>query len=148
MTQLYFKFYNHVNNIDGVPSFWGLKSKLNSYQKDKAGSSIINGVWYDLNDYYKKASGHDINDNSWTSNLQWLYMFNQTSSNYTLPIAYLSVFDTQDQADNYDVNSAHYHLYKIIDQNYTEQPNYGQYVSLTSSTSGWVLRLGENKTYY
>lgn len=148
MTQLYFKFYNHVNNIEGIPSFWGLKSKLNAYQKDKAGSNIINGVWYDLNDYYKKASGHDINDNSWTSNLQWLYMFNQTSSNYTLPIAYLSVYDTQKQADNYDVNNAHYSLYKIIDQTYTEQTNYGQYVSLTSSTSGWDLRLGENKTYY
>ena len=148
MTQLYFKFYNHVNNINGVPSFWGLKSKLNAYQNDKAGSNIINGVWYDLNDYYKKASGHDINDNSWTSNLQWLYMFNQTSSNYTLPLAYLSVFDTQEQADNYDVSNAHYHLYKILDQTYTEQTNYGQYANLTSSGSGWDLRLGENKTYY
>ena len=68
MTQLYFKLVNHVNNINGIPSFWGLKSKLNSYQKDKEGSYIINGVWYDLNDYYKKVSGHDINDNSWTSN--------------------------------------------------------------------------------
>ena len=148
MTQLYFKFYNHVNNINGVPSFWGLKSKLNAYQNDKTGSNIINGVWYDLNDYYKKASGHDINDNSWTSNLQWLYMFNQTSSNYTLPLAYLSVFDTQEQADNYDVSNAHYHLYKILDQTYTEQVNYGQYATLTSSGSGWDLRLGENKTYY
>ena len=148
MTQLYFKFYNHVNNINGVPSFWGLKSKLNAYQNDKAGSNIINGVWYDLNDYYKKACGHDINDNSWTSNLQWLYMFNQTSSNYTLPLAYLSVFDTQEQADNYDVSNAHYHLYKILDQTYTEQTNYGQYANLTSSGSGWDLRLGENKTYY
>ena len=148
MTQLYFKFINHVNNINGIPSFWGLKSKLNAYQNDKKGSNIINGVWYDLNEYYKKASGHDINDNSWTSNLQWLYMFNQTSSNYTLPIAYLSVFDTQKQADNYDVNNAHYSLYKILDQTYNEQPNYGQYTSLTSSTSGWDLRLGENKTYY
>ena len=148
MTQLYFKFYNHVNNINGVPSFWGLKSKLNAYQNDKTGSNIINGVWYDLNDYYKKASGHDINDNSWTSNLQWLYMFNQTSSNYTLPLAYLSVFDTQEQADNYDVSNAHYHLYKILDQTYTEQTNYGQYANLTSSGSGWDLRLGENKTYY
>lgn len=148
MTQLYFKFYNHVNNINGVPSFWGLKSKLNSYQSDKAGGNIINGVWYDLNDYYKKVSGHDINDNSWTSNLQWLYLFNQTSSNYTLPIAYLSVYDTQQQADNYDVNNAHYSLYKILDQTHTEQTNYGQYVNLTSSGSGWDLRLGENKTYY
>lgn len=148
MTQLYFKFVNHVNNINGVPSFWGLKSKLNSYQNDKKGSNIINGLWYDLNDYYKKASGHDINDNIWTSNLQWLYMFSQTSSNYTLPIAYLSVYDTQQQADNYDVNNAHYSLYKIIDQTYNEQTNYGQYVNLTSSTSGWDLKLGENKTYY
>lgn len=148
MTQLYFKFINHVNSINGVPSFWGLKSTLNAYQKDKAGSNIINGLWYDLNDYYKKASGHDINDNSWTSNLQWLYMFNQTSSNYTLPIAYLSVFDTQQQADNYDVSNAHYHLFKILDTTYNEKPNYGQYVSLTSSSSGWDLRLGENKTYY
>ena len=148
MTQLYFKFVNHVNNIDGIPIFWGLKSKLNSYQSDKAGSYIINGVWYDLNDYYKKASGHDINDNSWTSNLQWLYMFNQTSSNYILPIAYLSVYDTQQQADNYDVNNAHYSLYKIINQTYTEQTNYGQYVNLTSSGIGWDLKLGENKTYY
>ena len=148
MTQLYFKFVNHVNDIDGIPSFWGLKSKLNDYQSDKAGGNIINGVWYDLNDYYKKVSGHDINDNSWTSNLQWLYMFNQTSSNYTLPIAYLSVYDTQQQADNYDVNNAHYSLYKIIDKTYNEQTNYGQYANLTSSGSGWDLRLGENKTYY
>ena len=148
MTQLYFKFVNHFNNINGVPSFWGLKSKLNSYQSDKAGSYIINGVWYDLNDYYKKASGHDINDNSWTSNLQWLYMFNGTTSNYTLPIAYLSVFDTQEQADNYDVNKAHYSLYKILDKTYNEQPNYGQNVRLTSSDSGYDLKLGENKTYY
>ena len=43
MTQLYFKFVNHVNNIDGIPSFWGLKSKLTSYQNDKEGSYIING---------------------------------------------------------------------------------------------------------
>ena len=148
MTQLYFKFVNHTNNINGIPTFWGLKSKLNTYQSDKAGSNIINGVWYDLNEYYKKASGHDINDNSWTSNLQWLYMFNQTSSNYTLPIAYLSVYDTQEQADKYDVNNAHYSLYKIIDTTYNEQVNYGQYASLTSSGSGWDLRLGENKTYY
>ena len=148
MTQLYFKFYNHVNNINGVPTFWGLKSKLNSYQNDKTGSYIINGLWYDLNDYYKKASGHDINDNSWASNLQWLYNFNGTSTSYTLPIAYLSVFDTQQQADNYDVNNAHYSLYKIIDKTYTEQPNYGQFVSLTGSSSVYDLRLGENKTYY
>lgn len=148
MTQLYFKFYNHVNNIDGVPSFWGLKSKLNNYQNDNKGSSMINGLWYDLNEYYKKASGHDINDNGWTSNLQWLYMFDQSKSNYTLPIAYLSVFDTQEQADNYDVNNAHYSLYKIIDKTYTEQPNYGQNISLTSSGSGYDLKLGENKTYY
>lgn len=148
MTQLYFKFINHVNNINGIPSFWGLKSKLNVYQNDKKGSNIINGLWYDLNDYYKKASGHDINDNSWTSNLQLLYMFNQTSSNYTLPIAYLSVYDTQQQADNYDVNNAHYSLYKILDTTYNEKPNYGQYVNLTSSSSGYDLRLGENKTYY
>lgn len=150
MTQLYFKFVNHINNnnINGIPTFWGLKSKLNAYQHDKQGSNIINGLWYDLNDYYKKASGHDINDNSWTSNLQWLYMFSQTSSNYTLPLAYLSVYDTQQQADNYDVNNAHYSLYKILDTTYTEQVNYGQYASLTSSTSGWDLKLGENKTYY
>lgn len=148
MTQLYFKFYNHVNNIDGVPSFWGLKSKLNNYQNDNKGSSMINGLWYDLNEYYKKASGHDINDNGWTSNLQWLYMFDQSKSTYTLPLAYLSVFDTQEQADNYDVNNAHYSLYKIIDKTYTEQPNYGQNISLTSSGSGYDLKLGENKTYY
>lgn len=148
MTQLYFKFINHVNNINGIPSFWGLKSKLTSYQNDKEGSYIINGLWYDLNDYYKKASGHDINDNSWTSQLQWLYMFVNTTSNYTLPLAYLSVFDTQQQADNYDVSTAHYHLYKIIDQTYNEKPNYGTYVSLTGSNSGYDLKLGENKTYY
>lgn len=148
MTQLYFKFVNHFNDIDGIPTFWGLKSKLNSYQNDKQGGYVVNGVWYDLNDYYKKVSGHDINDNSWTSNLQFLYMFTATPSNYTLPIAYLSVYDTQQQADNYDVNNAHYSLYKIIDQTHTEQPNYGQNVSLTSSSSGYDLRLGENKTYY
>lgn len=148
MTQLYFKFYNHVNNIEGIPSFWGLKSKLSSYQNDKEGSYIINGLWYDLNDYYKKASGHDINDNSWTSQLQWLYMFVNSSSNYTLPIAYLSVYDTQQQADNYDVTNAHYSLYKIIDQPSTEKPNYGTYVSLTGSNNGYDLKLGENKTYY
>lgn len=148
MTQLYFKFINHVNNINGIPSFWGLKSKLTSYQNDKEGSYIINGLWYDLNDYYKKASGHDINDNSWTSQLQWLYMFVNTTSNYTLPLAYLSVFDTQQQADNYDVSTAHYHLYKIIDQTYNEKPNYGTNVSLTGSNSGYDLKLGENKTYY
>ena len=148
MTQLYFKFVNHVNNINGIPTFWGLKSKLNMFQNDKKGSYIVNGLWYDLNDYYKKASGRDINDNDWTSNLQWLYMFSQTSSTYTLPIAYLSVFDTQKQADNYDVNNAHYSLYKIIDKTYTEQPNYGQNMSLTSSGSGYDLKLGENKTYY
>lgn len=148
MTQLYFKFVNHVNNINGIPTFWGLKSKLNMFQNDKKGSYIVNGLWYDLNDYYKKASGRDINDNDWTSNLQWLYMFSQTSSTYTLPIAYLSVFDTQQQADNYDVNNAHYSLYKIIDKTYTEQPNYGQNMSLTSSGNGYDLKLGENKTYY
>lgn len=148
MTQIYFKFVNHVKDINGIPTFWGLKSKLNSYQNDKKGGYIINGLWYDLNDYYKKVSGHDINDNSWTSNLQWLYMFSQTSSNYTLPIAYLSVYDTQQQADKYDVNNAHYSLYKIIEQTSNEQPNYGQYASLTSSGSGWDLKLGENKTYY
>lgn len=148
MTQLYFKLVNHVNNIDGIPSFWGLKSKLNSYQNDKTGSYIINGNWYDLNDYYKKASGHDINDNSWTSNLQWLYLFNGTSSNYTLPLAYLSVYDTQQQADTYDVNNAHYSLYKIIDQTRDEKPNYGQFISLTSPGNGYDLRLGDNKTYY
>lgn len=148
MTQLYFKFVNHVNNIDGIPTFWGLKSKLNSYQNDKQGSYIINGNWYDLNDYYKKASGHDINDNSWTSNLQWLYMFSGTSSNYILPIAYLSVYNTQQQADNYDVNNAHYSLYKIIAQTQTEKPNYGQFINLTSPGNGYDLRLGENKTYY
>lgn len=148
MTQLYFKFVNHFNDIDGIPTFWGLKSKLNSYQNDKQGSYVVNGVWYNLNDYYKKASGHDINDNSWTSNLQWLYMFSATTSNYTLPIAYLSVYDTQQQADNYDVNNAHYSLYKIIDQTYNEKPNYGQNASLTSSSIGYDLKLGENKTYY
>ena len=150
MTQLYFKFVNHINNniINGIPTFWGLQSKLNAYQNDKKGSNIINGLWYDLNDYYKKASGHDINDNSWTSNLKLLYMFSQTSSNYTLPLAYLSVYDTQQQADNYDVNNARYSLYKILDTTYTEKVNYGQYASLTSSGSGWDLRLGENKTYY
>lgn len=148
MTQLYFKFINHFNNIDGVPTFWGLKSKLDKYQNDKQGSYIINGLWYDLNDYYKKASGHDINDNNWSSNLQWLYMFNGTSSTYTLPIAYLSVFDTQEQADNYDVNNAHYSRYEIIDKTYNEQPNYGQNMSLTSHGNGYDLKLGENKTYY
>ena len=148
MTQLYFKFVNHVNNIEGIPSFWGLKSKLNSYQSDKTGSYIINGIWYDLNDYYKKASGHDINDNSWTSQLQWIYLFNGTSSNYTLPIAYLSVYDTQQQADNYDINNAHYSLYKIIEQPSNEKPNYGTYASLTGSNNGYDLKLGENKTYY
>ena len=148
MTQLYFKFVNHVNNINGVPTFWGLKSKLSNYQNDKQGSYIINGLWYDLNDYYKKASGHDINDNSWTSQIQWLYMFSGTSSNYTLPIAYLSVFDTQQQADIYDVNNAHYSLYKIIDNTYNEKPNYGQNVRLTGSDNIHDLKLGENKTYY
>lgn len=148
MTQLYFKLVNHVNNINGIPTFWGLKSKLNSYQNDKTGSYIINGNWYNLNDYYKKASGHDINDNSWSSNLQWLYMFEGTSSNYTLPLAYLSVYETQQQADNYEVNNAHYSLYKIIDQTHDEKPNYGQYISLTSPGNNYDLKLGENKTYY
>ena len=148
MTQLYFKFVNHINNINGVPTFWGLKSKLNSYQSDKTGSYIINGNWYDLNDYYKKASGHDINDNSWSSQLQLLYMFVNSSSNYTLPLAYLSVYDTQQQADIYDVNNAHYSLYKIIDQKTKKKINYGTYVSLTGSNSGYDLKLGENKTYY
>lgn len=148
MTQLYFKFVNHVNNIKGIPTFWGLKSKLNTYQNGKQGSYIINGLWYDLNEYYKKASGYDINVNEWTSNLQCLYMFTSTPSNYTLPLAYLSVFDTQEQADNYDVNNAHYSLYKILDKTYTEQPNYGQEISLTSSNNGYDLKLGENKTYY
>ena len=148
MTQLYFKFVNHVNDIDGIPTFWGLKSKLNSYQNDKEGGYVVNGVWYDLNDYYKKVSGHDINDTSWSSQLQWLYMFSSTTSNYTLPIAYLSVYDTQEQADKYDVNNAHYSLYKIIEQTQTEKPNYGQYVSLTGGNIGYDLRLGENKTYY
>lgn len=148
MTQLYFKIVNHINDINGIPTFWGLKSKLSSYQNDKTGSYIINGLWYDLNEYYKKASGHDINDSSWSSQLQWLYMFNGTSSNYTLPLAYLSVYDTQQQADNYDVNNAHYSLYKILDTTHNEKPNYGQYISLTSGSSGYDLRLGENKTYY
>jgi hypothetical protein len=148
MTQLYFNLYNHVNNINGIPTFWGLKSKLNSYQNDKQGSYIVNGLWYDLNEYYKKVSGHDINDNEWTSNLQWLYMFASTPSNYTLPLAYLSVFDTQEQADNYDVNNAHYSLYKIIEQTYNEKPNYGQNVSLTGNGNGFDLQLGNNKTYY
>lgn len=148
MTQLYFKFVNHINNIDGIPTFWGLKSKLNSYQNDKQGSYMVNGLWYDLNDYYKKASGHDINDNSWSSNLSLLYMFSGTKSSYTLPLAYLSVYDTQQQADKYDVNNAHYSLYKIIDDTRTEQPNYGQTINLTSSSIGYDLKLGENKTYY
>lgn len=147
MTQLYFKFINHVN-INGVPTFWGLNSNLNAYQKDKQGSYIINGLWYDLNEYYKKASGHDINDNEWTSHLQWLYMFSKTSSNYTLPLAYLSVYDTKKQADNYDVNNAHYSLYKILDNTYNEQPNYGRTVNVTNSTNGYDLKLGDNKTYY
>lgn len=148
MTQLYFKFVNHVNNIDGIPTFWGLKSKLSNYQNDKTGSYIINGNWYNLNEYYKKASGHDINDNSWTSQLQCLYMFSSTPSNYTLPLAYLSVYDTQQQADTYDVNNARYSLYKIIAQTQTEKPNYGQYISLTSPNNMYDLKLGENKTYY
>ena len=148
MTQLYFKIVNHTNNIDGIPAFWGLKSKLSSYQNDKTGSYIVNGLWYDLNDYYKKASGHDINDNSWTSQLQLLYMFVNSSSDYTLPIAYLSVYDTQQQADNYDVNNAHYSLYKIIEQPSSEKQNYGTYVGLTGSNNGYDLKLGENKTYY
>ena len=148
MTQLYFKFYNHVNNINGIPTFWGLKSKLSKYLNDKKGSYIVNGLWYDLNDYYKKASGHDINDNSWTSQLQWLYIFVNPNSSYTLPLAYLSVFDTQEQADNYDVNNAHYSLYKIIDHTFDEQPNYGQTISLTSSDNIHDLKLRDNKTYY
>lgn len=148
MTQLYFKFVNHVNNINGIPTFWGLKSKLSNYQNDKTGSYIINGNWYNLNEYYKKASGHDINDNSWSSQLQWLYMFSSTPINYTLPLAYLSVFDTQQQADSYDVNNAHYSLYKIINQTSSEKPNSGTYVSLTGSDNNYDLKLGENKTYY
>lgn len=148
MTQLYFKFVNHVNNIDGIPSFWGLKSKLNAYQNDNGGSYIVNGLWYDLNDYYKKASGHDINDNEWTSNLQWVYVFAKGTSSYTLPLAYLSVYDTQDQADKYDVNNAHYSLYKILDKTFSEQAGYGQTTSLTGTASGYDLKLGENKTYY
>lgn len=148
MTQLYFKFVNHFNNIDGIPTFFGLKSKLNNYQNDKKGSYIVNGLWYDLNDYYKKASGHDINDNVWTSNLSWLYMFENSNSTYTLPIAYLSVFDTQQQADNYDINNAHYYLYKIIDNTVNEKPSYGETINLTSSVNGYDLKLGENKTYY
>lgn len=148
MTQLYFKFINHFNNINGVPNLWGLQSSLNSYQNDKKGSHIINGLWYDLNDYYKKASGHDINDNEWTSNLKYLYLFNGTNSSYTLPIAYLSVFDTQEQADNYDVNNAHYSLFKLIDNTVSEQADYGQFVKLTSNGKGYDLKLGDNKTYY
>lgn len=148
MTQIYFKFVNHVNNINGIPTFWGLKSKLSFYQNDKQGSYIINGLWYDLNAYYKKVSGHDINDNGWTSNLQWIYMFAATPSNYTVPLAYLSVFDTQQQADNYNVNNAHYSLYKIIDQTYNEQPNYGKFATLTGSDNIHDLKLGDNKTYY
>ena len=148
MTQLYFKFYNHVNNINSVPTFWGLESKLAKYKNGKKGSYIVNGLWYDLNDYYKKASGYDINDNEWTSNLQWLYIFVNPNSSYTLPLAYLSVFDTQQQADNYDVNNAHYSLYKIINHTFNEQPNYGQTISLTSSDNIHDLKLGENKTYY
>lgn len=148
MTQLYLKLFNHINDINGVVNLWGLQSKLNAYQNDKKGSHIINGLWYDLNDYYKKASGHDINDNEWTSNLKYLYLFNGTSSSYTLPIAYLSVFDTQEQADNYDVNNAHYSLFKLIDNNVNENADYGQWVNLTSSGNGFDLKLGDNKTYY
>ena len=148
MTQLYFKFVNHVNNINGVPTFWGLKSKLSNYQNDNKGKYTINGLWYDLNDYYKKVSGHDINDNLWTSNLQFLYLFEKTNSSYTLPLAYLSVFDTQQQADNYDVNNAHYSLYQIIDNTHTEQPSNGQWFYLTNSANGYDLKLRENKTYY
>lgn len=148
MTQLYFKFVNHVKYINGVPNLWGLQSALNAYQNDKKGSHIVNGLWYDLNDYYKKASGRDINVNEWTSNLKYLYLFNGTGSNYNLPLAYLSVFDTQEQADNYDVNNAHYSLYKIVDKVYSEQADYGQFVNLTSNKSGFDLKLGDNKTYY
>lgn len=148
MTQLYLKLFNHINDINGVVNLWGLQSKLNAYQNDKKGSHIINGLWYDLNAYYKKASGHDINDNEWTSNLKYLYLFNGTSSSYTLPIAYLSVFDTQEQADNYDVNNAHYSLYKLIDNTISENADYGQWVNLTSSGNGFDLKLGDNKTYY
>lgn len=148
MTQLYLKLFNHVNDINGVVNLWGLQSKLNAYQNDKKGSHIINGLWYDLNEYYKKASGHDINDNEWTSNLKYLYLFNGTSSSYTLPIAYLSVFDSQEQADNYDVNNAHYSLYKLIDNTVSENADYGQWVNLTSSGNGFDLKLGDNKTYY
>lgn len=148
MTQLYLIFNNHVNNINGVPNLWGLQSKLNAYQNDKKGSHIINGLWYDLNAYYKKASGHDINDNEWTSNLRYLYLFNGTNSSYTLPIAYLSVFDTQEQADNYDVNNAHYSLFKLIDNSISEQADYGQWVNLTSNGNGYDFKLGDNKTYY
>lgn len=148
MTQLYLIFNNHVNNINGVPNLWGLQSTLNNYQNDKKGSHIVNGLWYDLNAYYKKASGHDINDNEWTSNLRYLYLFNGTNSGYTLPIAYLSVFDTQEQADNYDVNNAHYSLFKLIDNTVSEQADYGQWVKLTSNGNGYDLKLGDNKTYY
>lgn len=148
MTQLYLKLFNHINDINGVGNLWGLQSKLNAYQNDKKGSHIINGLWYDLNDYYKKASGHDINVNEWTSNLKYLYLFNGTSSSYTLPIAYLSVFDTQEQADNYDVNNAHYSLFKLIDNTISENADYGQWVNLTSSGNGYDLKLGDNKTYY
>ena len=148
MTQLYLKLFNHINNINGVVNLWGLQSKLNAYQNDKKGSHIINGLWYDLNEYYKKASGHDINVNEWTSNLKYLYLFNGTNSSYSLPLAYLSVFDTQKQADNYDVNNAHYSLYKLIDNTISEQADYGQWVNLTSSGNGFDLKLGDNKTYY
>lgn len=148
MTQLYLKLFNHINDINGVVNLWGLQSKLNAYQNDKKGSHIINGLWYDLNDYYKKASGHDINVNEWTSNLKYLYLFNGTGSSYTLPIAYLSVFDTQEQADNYDVNNAHYSLFKLIDNTISENADYGQWVNLTSSGNGFDLKLGDNKTYY
>lgn len=148
MTQLYLKLFNHIIDINGIPNLWGLQSKLNAYQNDKKGSHIINGLWYDLNEYYKKASGHDINDNEWTSNLKYLYLFNGTSSSYRLPIAYLSVFDTQEQADNYDVNNAHYSLYKLIDNTVSENADYGQWANLTSSGNGFDLKLGDNKTYY
>lgn len=148
MTQLYLKFVNHINDINGVPNLWGLQSTLNAYQNDKQGSHIINGLWYDLNDYYKKASGRDINVNEWTSNIRYLYVFNGTNSSYTLPLAYLSVFDTQEQADKYDVNNAHYSYYKIIDNTISENADYGQYVKLTSNGNGYDLKLGENKTYY
>ena len=148
MTQLYFKFINHVNNIKGIPTFCGLKSKIGRYQNDKKGSYMVNGIWYNLNDYYKKTTGHDINDSYWGSDVEWLYMFEKTSSSYTLPLAYLSVFYTQEQADNYDVNNAHYSLHKILDNPKRLSSGTGKTVNLTDPADPYDIKLKDNKTYY